>query len=75
MVLEAMLLPFCENLGWHSVTPFLLERGGLSLIPNFQKGEGWTGSRGKRVAFFRGSCNFYIKSKLKSEIFNDKKGL
>ena len=25
--------------------------------------------------FFRDNCNFYIKNKLKSEIFNDKKGL
>ena len=25
--------------------------------------------------FFQGSCNFHIKNKLKSEIFNDKKSL
>ena len=25
--------------------------------------------------FFQGGCNFYIKNKLKSEIFNDKKSL
>ena len=28
---------------------------------------------GKRVTFLRGSCNFYVKNKLKSVIFNDKK--
>ena len=55
---------------------------GLSLLPNFQKGGGsLTGSqfleggcweRGG-VTFFMEGCSFYIKSKLKSEIFNDKK--
>ena len=25
--------------------------------------------------FFQGGCNFHIKNKLKSEIFNDKQGL
>ena len=29
----------------------------------------------ERVTFFRGSCSFYTKSKLKREIFNDKKSL
>ena len=28
-----------------------------------------------RGDFFQGGCSFYIKNKLKSEIFNDKKGL
>ena len=27
----------------------------------------------ERVTFFRGSCNFHIKYKLKSEIFDDEK--
>ena len=31
---------------------------------------------GKReVTFFKGGCNFYIKNKLKSKIFNDNKRL
>ena len=68
--------------------PFLLGGGGrLNLRPNFQK-KGEEGDRisifrggllGKRwVTFFRekGGArgdSFYIKNKLKSEIFNDKK--
>ena len=28
-----------------------------------------------RGEFFQTSCSFYIKNELKSEIFNDKKGL
>ena len=35
--------------------------------------EGVSGKEG--VTFFRGGCNFHIKNKLKSEIFNDKKSL
>ena len=31
------------------------------------------GLLGKKIDFFQGSCNFYIKNKLKSEIINDKK--
>ena len=71
------------NIEIHSVhLPFLKGGGGgLSLQPNFQKGgpdktptfrEGLLGKRGG-VTFFMGCCNFHIKSKLKSEIFNDKK--
>ena len=46
----------------------------------FSKRRGLTGSQrvvaGKdRGDFFQGGCSFYIKNKLKSEIFNDKKGL
>ena len=41
----------------------------MSLQPNFQKGEL------DRISIFRGGCNFYIKNKLKFEIFNDKKSL
>ena len=34
------------------------------------------GNSGKeRDSFFKGGCNFHIKNKLKSEIFNDKKSL
>ena len=62
--------------------PFLQEEGGeSSLQPNFQKGgltgphvlEGAAGKEG--MTFFSGGCNFHIKNKLKSEIFNDKKSL
>ena len=57
--------------------------GGLSLQPNFQKGglDRISTFRGRlleksRVTFFRGrGCNFHIKNKLKSEMFNDKKSL
>ena len=44
--------------------PFLLG-GGLSLLANFQKDGGGGGGDG--------GCCFNIKSKLKSEIFNNKK--
>ena len=63
----------------HNVQP--LSAGGLSLQPNFQKGGldrtssfrgGWWERGGD---FFQGGCKFHIKSKLKSEIFNDKKSL
>ena len=65
-------------------TPSLSARGGGELIPlpNFQKKGSLPGSQflgvgtGKYEAtLFRGSCSFYIKIKLKSEIFNDKKSL
>ena len=55
----------------------------MNLQPNYQKGRGLTGpqlleggcwERGG-VDFFQGDCNFHIKNKLKSEIFNDKKCL
>ena len=35
--------------------------------------EGVSGKEG--VTFFRGGCSFYVKNKLKSKIFNDKKSL
>ena len=67
----------------HSVCPLSLSAGGgLNLLPKFQKGgdlsgpqllEGGCWERGGD--FFQGDCNFYIKNKLKSEIFNDKKSL
>ena len=45
--------------------PLFAAGGELSLQQNFQK---------RRVTF-QGSCSFYIKNKLQSEIFNDKKSL
>ena len=45
-------------------------RGGLGKTSTF-RGGCW--ERGGD--FFREGCNFYIKNKLKSEIFNDKKNL
>ena len=56
--------------------------GELNLLPDFKKREReldrililrgrLVGKRG--VTFLRGGCNFYIKNKLKSEIFNEKK--
>ena len=59
------------------------ERRNMQLLPNFQKGErisAWKdlsfyrGVSGKEdMTFSRGGCSFYIKRKIKSEIFNDKK--
>ena len=46
--------------------------GGLSLQPNFQKGGRWV-SIFRGVEYFEGSCIFYIKNKLKSEIFKNNK--
>ena len=53
---------------------------GLSLLQNFQKGRGaWQdlnfqrGTLGKKGWLFSGGCSFYIKNKLKSEIYNKKK--
>ena len=59
-----------------------LSAGGLSLQPNFQKGGAWQdlnfqkGVAGKKVDdFLQMGYNFYIKNKLKPEMFNDKKSL
>ena len=62
-----------------------LSARGLNLQQNFQKEGGLTGSQllvgvaGKEGGDFfqriNGGCNFRIKNKLKSEIFNDKKSL
>ena len=54
--------------------PFLLGggggRGGLNLLPSFQKGGlGRTLIFRGGVTFLRGGCNFYIKYELKSEMF------
>ena len=61
--------------------PFYWRGAGLSLQPDFQKGdltrsqflEG--GCLEKRGQFFSGGWNFHIKNKLKPETFNDKKRL
>ena len=62
---------FCELL-------FSVGAGVVILSPNFQKvGKAWqdlnfySGVAGKKGVTFSRSCNFYIKDKLKSEIFND----
>ena len=61
--------------------PFPLSAGGLNLLLNFQKGGGLAGPQflegvaGKQWVTFQGPCNVYMKKKLKSEIFNDKKSL
>ena len=56
--------------GWASYQIF--KKGGAWQVPNFKRG-----LAGKEeVTFFRGlGCSFYMKNKLKSEIFNDKKSL
>ena len=69
----------------HSVhpLPLPLSAGELSLQPNFQKWWAWPdlnllrGVAGKEgMTFFKeGGCNFYMKNKLRFEIFNDKKSL
>ena len=53
----------------HPPPPPLWKRGGGLTGPQFLEGGCW--ERGGD--FFQGGCNFYIKDKLKSEIFNDKK--
>ena len=65
----------------HSVLPRFLQ-GGLSFQHKFQKWGGLTRSQllegvcwERGGNFFQGGCNFDIKNKLKSEIFNDKKSL
>ena len=66
-------------------TPFSAGgEGGLSLLPNFQKGGDLTGPPFLEGGcwegggdFFQGGgdCNFSTKNKLKSEMFNEKKSL
>ena len=46
----------------------------LNLLPNFEKG-GLARMSSFRGGLLRGGCNFYIRNKLKSEIFYDKKSL
>ena len=66
----------------HSLPLFPLEGGGEVEPPNkfSKRKKGLTGGLtegscwGRRgVTFFRWDCSFYIKNKLKSAIFNDKK--
>ena len=47
-------------------------RGGGGGLTGPQLLEGGTGKEGGS-AFFQGGCNFHIKNKLKSEIFNNQK--
>ena len=57
--------------------------GRLNLLPNSQKGGGLdinfcrrvSGKEGGDIFEWEGGCNFYVKDKLKSELFNDKKSL
>ena len=59
-------------------TPFC-RGGGVEPPTTFSKREGLTGTQllegcwERGGDFFQGGCNFHIKNKLKSEIFNDKK--
>ena len=45
--------------------------GGAWQDSNFQRGDCWKGE--SEFSQEKGDCNFRIKSKLKSEIFNNKK--
>ena len=50
--------------------------GGVELPAKFSKRGILTGPQLLEGGdFFQGGCNFHIKNKLKSEIFNDKKSL
>ena len=51
-------------------TKFSKKGGGLDRISVFRRGAGK-----ERGDLFQGGCNFYIKNKPKSEIFNNKKSL
>ena len=46
------------------------KRGGLT-GSQFLEGVAWK----EKVTFFMGGCSFYIKNKLKSEIYNNKQSL
>ena len=63
-------LPFCREV--EPPTKFS-KRGGRGLDRTSTFRGGLLGKR--RITFFKGGCNFYIKNKLKFEIFNDKKSL
>ena len=58
-----------EGVGWASNQIF--KKGALTRPQLLERGCLERGGGG--VTFFMGCCNFHIKSKLKSEIFNDKK--
>ena len=71
---------FFEYLPPHNVHTAPFCRQELNLLPNFQKGGALTGPqlldgvvRKEGATFLRRGCQFYIKNKLKSEIFIDKK--
>ena len=66
----------------HSVHPPLSDGGRVEPPTKFSKRGGLTGPQlleggcwERGGDFFQGGCNFHIKNKLKSEIFNDKKSL
>ena len=60
----------------HSVHPPLSDGGRVEPPTKFSKRGGLTGPQLLEGGdFFQGGCNFHIKNKLKSEIFNDKKSL
>ena len=73
----------------HSVHSSSISAWGLIFLPNFQKGGAWQ-DQFSDLSISEGGCwetqgwlfsgeaagySFYIKNKLKSEIFNDKNGL
>ena len=64
--------PLSTGGGWRGVElPTKFSKRGALTEPQF-----WEGVAGKEVGdLLQGSWNFYIKNKLKSEIFNDKKKL
>ena len=51
--------PLCVRGGWLNLLRNFQKRGGLDRISTFRVGD-----------FLQGGCNFCIKDKLKSEIFN-----
>ena len=85
MIVISTVSSYLSSNKLHSVHPSSLSAGGrgdgwFEPSTKFSKRRGLTGSQrvvaGKdRGDFFQGGCSFYIKNKLKSEIFNDKKGL
>ena len=90
MKVKVTIQSFLHHLS-RSPPPFLLRVGvgvgWLNFLLNFQRGGAWqdlspqiSGSQrcaaGKdRADFYHGGCSLYIKNKLKSEIFNNKKDL
>ena len=61
--------PFCKEGSWAS--NHIFKKGVLTRTQHLQKVAGKEGGG----IFFKGSCNFLIKNKLKSKIFNDEKSL
>ena len=84
MVLISIVSSYVSSNKLHSVQPSSLSAGSGGVL-NFQKEGAWqdlspqiSGSqrvvaRKDRGDFFQGDCSFYIKNKLKSEVFNEKK--